>query len=39
MLLGHLDTVWSMGTLAEMPWREEPDADGRARLWGPGVMI
>jgi glutamate carboxypeptidase len=33
MLLGHLDTVWPMGTLKSMPWRE---ADGR--LWGPGVL-
>ena len=33
LLLGHLDTVWPIGTLAQMPWRE---ADGR--LWGPGVL-
>jgi glutamate carboxypeptidase len=33
LLLGHLDTVWPMGTLAKMPWRE---ADGR--YWGPGVL-
>jgi glutamate carboxypeptidase len=33
LLLGHLDTVWPMGTLATMPWRE---ADGR--YWGPGVL-
>jgi glutamate carboxypeptidase len=33
LLLGHLDTVWPMGTLAKMPWRE---AEGR--LWGPGVL-
>ncbi|SNT31358.1 glutamate carboxypeptidase [Granulicella rosea] len=33
LILGHLDTVWSRGTLAKMPWRE---ADGR--LWGPGVL-
>ena len=38
MLLGHLDTVWPLGTLAAMPWREAPDADGRQRLWGPGVL-
>ena len=31
MLLGHLDTVYPMGTLATMPCRL---ADGR--LWGPG---
>jgi glutamate carboxypeptidase len=33
LLLGHLDTVWSLGTLKTMPWRE---ADGR--YWGPGVL-
>jgi glutamate carboxypeptidase len=33
LLLGHLDTVWPMGTLNKMPWRE---ADGR--YWGPGVL-
>jgi glutamate carboxypeptidase len=33
LLLGHLDTVWPMGTLARMPWRE---VDGR--YWGPGVL-
>jgi glutamate carboxypeptidase len=33
LLLGHLDTVWSIGTLKKMPWRE---ADGR--YWGPGVL-
>jgi glutamate carboxypeptidase len=33
LLLGHLDTVWPIGTLAGMPWRE---ADGR--YWGPGVL-
>jgi glutamate carboxypeptidase len=38
MLLGHLDTVWPIGTLAGMPWRQEPDAAGRMRLWGPGVL-
>ncbi|AFL86388.1 acetylornithine deacetylase/succinyldiaminopimelate desuccinylase-like deacylase [Terriglobus roseus DSM 18391] len=38
MLLGHLDTVWPMGTIAGMPWRQEPDAEGRVRLWGPGVL-
>jgi glutamate carboxypeptidase len=31
--LGHSDTVWPMGTLKAMPFRE---ADGR--LWGPGVL-
>ena len=38
MLLGHLDTVWPTGTLAGMPWREAMDAEGRMRLWGPGVL-
>jgi glutamate carboxypeptidase len=33
LLLGHLDTVWPIGTLAKMPWRE---AEGR--YWGPGVL-
>lgn len=33
LLLGHLDTVWPIGTLKKMPWRE---ANGR--YWGPGVL-
>jgi glutamate carboxypeptidase len=33
MALGHSDTVWPVGTLRTMPFRE---ADGR--LWGPGVL-
>ncbi len=33
LLLGHLDTVWPMGTLKSMPWRE---SDGK--LFGPGVL-
>lgn len=33
LLLGHLDTVWPAGSLAEMPWRLE---SGRAS--GPGVF-
>jgi glutamate carboxypeptidase len=33
LLVGHLDTVWPIGTLASMPWREE---DGR--YWGAGVL-
>ena len=33
LLLGHLDTVWPMGTLAKMPWRE---AEGK--FWGPGLL-
>src|ERR1700722_7799764 len=33
LLLGHLDTVWTVGTLAKMPWRR---AEGR--YFGPGVL-
>ena len=33
MLLGHLDTVWDVGTLRKMPFRI---AGGRA--WGPGTL-
>lgn len=33
MLLGHLDTVWELGTLARMPWRVTRD-----RISGPGVL-
>jgi glutamate carboxypeptidase len=33
LALGHADTVWPLGTLCTMPFRE---ADGR--LWGPGVL-
>jgi glutamate carboxypeptidase len=33
LALGHADTVWPMGTLRTMPFRQ---ADGR--LWGPGVL-
>lgn len=33
LLLGHLDTVWPLGTLKTMPWREE-----KGRYWGPGVL-
>jgi glutamate carboxypeptidase len=32
LLLGHLDTVWEIGTLAEMPFQVQ---DGRA--YGPGI--
>lgn len=31
--VGHSDTVWPLGTLKTMPFRE---SDGR--LWGPGVL-
>jgi glutamate carboxypeptidase len=33
MALGHSDTVWAMGTLRQMPFRE-----AAGRLWGPGVL-
>jgi glutamate carboxypeptidase len=33
LLLGHLDTVWPVGTLKSMPWRI---AEGR--VWGPGTL-
>jgi glutamate carboxypeptidase len=33
LALGHLDTVWPLGTLAQMPFRQE-----NGRLWGPGVL-
>ncbi|HTA86890.1 MAG TPA: M20 family metallopeptidase [Silvibacterium sp.] len=33
MLLGHLDTVWSLGTLTKMPFKVE-----KGRVWGPGVL-
>jgi len=33
LLLGHLDTVWPLGTLRAMPWREQG-----GRYYGPGVL-
>lgn len=33
LALGHSDTVWPVGTLRNMPFREE-----QGRLWGPGVL-
>jgi glutamate carboxypeptidase len=33
MVLGHLDTVWPLGTLEKMPFRV-----GQGRAWGPGVL-
>jgi len=33
LLLGHIDTVWAIGTLANMPFRI-----GDGRVWGPGVL-
>jgi glutamate carboxypeptidase len=33
LALGHSDTVWPLGTIRSMPFRE-----GNGRLWGPGVL-
>src|SRR5438128_4568904 len=33
LALGHSDTVWPMGTLRTMPFRQE-----KGRLWGPGAL-
>jgi len=33
LALGHSDTVWPVGTLRSMPFRNY-----RGRLWGPGVL-
>lgn len=33
LAIGHLDTVWEVGTLERMPWRVSA-----GRLWGPGVF-
>ncbi len=33
LLLGHFDTVYDLGTLKTMPWRED-----KGRLYGPGVF-
>ncbi len=33
LLLGHLDTVWPLGTLQSMPWRHQ-----HGRFHGPGVL-
>ncbi|MFN7924723.1 MAG: M20 family metallopeptidase [Bryobacteraceae bacterium] len=33
LALGHSDTVWPLGTLREMPWRQD-----KTRLFGPGVL-
>src|SRR6185437_2676843 len=33
LMIGHIDTVWALGTLKQMPFRV---ADGRA--WGPGTL-
>src|SRR5690606_41218320 len=33
LLLCHYDTVWPLGTLAEMPWRRDGD-----KVYGPGAL-
>ena len=33
LALGHSDTVWPLGTLKNMPFRQT-----LGRLWGPGVL-
>ena len=33
LALGHSDTVWPLGTIRQMPFRQEG-----GRLWGPGVL-
>lgn len=33
LLLGHLDTVWELGTLARMPWREHG-----GYIYAPGIF-
>jgi len=33
LLLGHLDTVWDVGTLERMPFRIS-----KGKAWGPGVL-
>ena len=33
LALGHADTVWPMGALKSMPFR-----NAKGRLWGPGVL-
>lgn len=33
LLLGHIDTVWEIGTLKSMPWRESA-----GKIYGPGIF-
>ena len=33
LALAHSDTVWPLGTLSSMPFRQQ-----KGRLWGPGVL-
>jgi glutamate carboxypeptidase len=37
-VVGHYDTVWPKGTLADWPVTAQPDGDGRQRLTGPGIF-
>ena len=41
LVLGHLDTVWPIGTLKTMPCRiasDPKDPTGQQRLYGPGTL-
>jgi glutamate carboxypeptidase len=38
LLLGHLDTVWPLGTLKAMPYKIADDSKGQKRLYGPGTL-
>ena len=38
LLLGHIDTVWPIGTIQSMPCKIAPDSAGQPRLWGPGTL-
>ncbi|MDY3127929.1 MAG: M20/M25/M40 family metallo-hydrolase [Corynebacterium sp.] len=38
LFVGHYDTVWPTGTLADWPDREATDASGRRTLTGPGIF-
>ena len=38
LLLGHLDTVWPLGTLKSMPCRIAADSTSQQRLYGPGTL-
>ena len=38
LLLGHLDTVWPIGTLRKMPFRAEGGSARGGRIWGPGTL-
>lgn len=38
LLLGHIDTVWPIGTIKSMPCKIAPDQNQKQRLWGPGTL-